>query len=575
MAFFITEQNEKVDLETKVKSLLMNLWWLILLAISLIEGVISLFTEKIEMAIPFLIVSFLFAFNYLYMRKFSVGFNQKYVLTISLITCILFIILGGNTGFGIIWSLSFPFIVMITKGRKEGSYWAFALLAVMLLHFFIIQGLIGYIKTYVKYEIISYCLSYSMAIILAYAMEFIRSEVLLAKERIILESQNKNKAQEEVIAKLSHQVRTPLSNITGILDLLEASNMTDEQQDYVNTIRTSSNNLVNVVNNLVMTSKTTTPDSQEITSFNLYNTVNNVLHLFPSEENKTKFSLSLAADIPAQLNGNSTKLKQILLNLINSIIKNNKSESNIITLEVIKQNSMPNKVDLLFKITSNLIYDTKQDAHLSENFFNHQELVKLNASKIISQFDLAITQKMIEVEDNSLTIVPQADKTVFEFGATFTTSMSKLASATVAPIVKKPVVNTPIVKEKIEMKNANILLVEDNFSNQQIISLYIRNDVKKIDIAFNGKEALEKFGLAKYDLILMDVQMPIMDGFKATQKIRELELSTNTHVPIIAVTANAFPEDKEKCLNVGMDDYISKPFQPEELISKIRENLSA
>ncbi len=120
----------------------------------------------------------------------------------------------------------------------------------------------------------------------------------------------------------------------------------------------------------------------------------------------------------------------------------------------------------------------------------------------------------------------------------------------------------------------NILLVEDNFSNQQIIMLYIKNDVKKIDVAYNGKEALDKFGKAKYDLILMDVQMPIMDGLKATQKIREIEKSTNTHTPIIAVTANAFPEDRERCMTAGMDDYISKPFQPEDLLSKIKHHLS-
>jgi CheY-like chemotaxis protein len=129
-------------------------------------------------------------------------------------------------------------------------------------------------------------------------------------------------------------------------------------------------------------------------------------------------------------------------------------------------------------------------------------------------------------------------------------------------------------KSHVELKDAAILLVEDNYSNQQIINLYIKNDVRKIDMAFNGKEALEKFGMAKYDLILMDVQMPVMDGFKATQKIRELEKSTNTRVPIIAVTANAFPEDKDRCLTSGMDDYISKPFQPDELLDKIRQHLN-
>ncbi len=322
-----------------------------------------------------------------------------------------------------------------------------------------------------------------------------------------------------------------------------------------------------------MASKSSTHDTQEITNFNLYNTVNNVIRLFPFENSKTRFHLSLAADIPGQLTGNSIKLKQILLNLINSIIKHNKSDQKQITLEISRLESMPGRVELIIRITSNFIYTaTKGDASSTDNFFNHQDFMRLNAGKVISYLDLVITQKIIEVDGHSLVIVPHPDKTVFEFGASFSTASSNFALVT--PPEKARKIETTY-KPKVEIKNASILLVEDNFSNQQIISLYIRNEVNKIDIAFNGKEALEKFGLAKYDLILMDVQMPIMDGFKATQKIREIEKSTNTHVPIIAVTANAFPEDKEKCLVAGMDDYISKPFQPEELIRKIREHLSS
>jgi CheY-like chemotaxis protein len=114
------------------------------------------------------------------------------------------------------------------------------------------------------------------------------------------------------------------------------------------------------------------------------------------------------------------------------------------------------------------------------------------------------------------------------------------------------------------------LLVEDNLINQKIVILSIQKLIKNIDIANNGKEALDKFGSSKYDIILMDIQMPVMDGIIATRKIREIESTTNRRTPIIAITANALAGDKENCLAAGMNDYISKPFQPEVLINKIK-----
>lgn len=572
IGLFISEQDKKADMDTKVKSLLLNLAGLLYTLIVLAEGIWSLIDDRIELAVPFLFLSFVLALSYLYVKKFTSVFHQNYLVLIVFITCSFFVFFGGNSGIGITWSFLFPFFATSLRGRKTGTYWSLALLSIFLIHFFLLQDQNIFTQTYSFSTSIFLTTVYIVALLIAYSFQFIRSEVLLEKERIILDSQNQNKAQEDLISRLSHQIRTPLSNITGILDMLEASPMNDEQRDYINTIHASANNLVSVVNNLVMASKTGIPESQEITNFNLYNTINNVLRLFPFEFSKTRFNLSLAADIPGQLTGNSIKLKQILLNLTNSIIRHNKTDHRQITLEVSRLESMPGRVELIFRIISDFVYSSsKGDTNASEEFFNYQDFLSLNASKIINYLDLAITQKMIEVDGHTLVIIPHPDKTVFEFGAAFSTASSNFASLT-SPEKTRKIETT--FKPKVDMKNASILLVEDNFSNQQIISLYIRNEVNKIDIAFNGKEALEKFGLAKYDLILMDVQMPIMDGFKATQKIREIEKSTNTHVPIIAVTANAFPEDKERCLVAGMDDYISKPFQPEELISKIREHLS-
>ncbi len=129
-----------------------------------------------------------------------------------------------------------------------------------------------------------------------------------------------------------------------------------------------------------------------------------------------------------------------------------------------------------------------------------------------------------------------------------------------------------LTSEKIhkELKDINILLVEDNLINQKITLLTLKPLVYSIDTASNGKEAIERLSSSDYDLILMDIQMPVMNGIAAAEKIRELESGTGKHIPIIAMTANAMIGDMEKCLSAGIDDYISKPYLPASLIEKIK-----
>jgi CheY-like chemotaxis protein len=309
---------------------------------------------------------------------------------------------------------------------------------------------------------------------------------------------------------------------------------------------------------------------EEEISFNLYSTINNIFRLFQDDQRNKKFSISLSADIPTNVIGNSLKIKQIFLNILSSVLKYNKEDEKLIIIEVMPRESMPGRIDLNFKIKSNSPLSLSREDVIRDSIYN-QDVIRLNTAKYVNLLDLHITQRLIESDGSSLSILTSSDSTTIEFTATFKESNKSQNIMNIQDVQKR---TETAFKPKVEPKNANILLVEDNFSNQQIIILYIKNEVNRIDVAFNGKEALDKFGKAKYDLILMDVQMPIMDGFKATQKIREIERSTNSHTPIIAVTANAFPEDKEKCMASGMDDYISKPFQPEELLGKIRRHLS-
>ena len=164
-----------------------------------------------------------------------------------------------------------------------------------------------------------------------------------------------------------------------------------------------------------------------------------------------------------------------------------------------------------------------------------------------------------------------------EFGGNYTVlditlPFANVIQETIIPTASRKI-GEMLQKEKIrkELKDIKILLVEDNPINQKIILLTLKPLVSSIDTASNGKEALNKFGTAHYDIILMDIQMPVMSGLLAAEKIRALESSTNTHIPIIAITANAMLGDREKCISAGIDDYISKPFQPAALVEKIKK----
>lgn len=573
LSIFLFYKDEKTDMEEQAPTLIRNLIYSILFLIVFIDGIYSLLTEQTFYAIPLLILSLIFGFYFLYSgwKSQSVGFLNS-LSFFAILTFLYFIIFGGSSGYDIVWIALFPFFTITLFGKKKGSYIVTIFCLITVAYLFLLSDHLPLVSTYTIAQKIIYSGLLIAMIFISYAVYHTFSEIIQDKELRMLNSQNFNKTQEELIAKLSHQIRTPLSNITGIVDILENTNLSDDQRDYINTIHASSNNLVNVVNNMV--AATTTNFNQipkEEISFNLYATINNTVKLFQDENDKKRFDLSLSADIPNNVIGNSIKIKQIFLNLLNSILKYNNSQQKQITIKVSRKETLADRLILKFRIVSNTIIPLPKE-ELSEEALYSKEVIRLNTSKYINLLELGITQKIIEMDGNQLDIFPGSVNTAIEFTASF---KENLKSQSINSIIEPAKQSNNFFKPKVNMADANILLVEDNFSNQQIIILYIKNEVQKIEVAFNGKEALDKFGKTKFDLILMDVQMPIMDGFKATQKIREIEKSTGTHTPIIAITANAFPEDKEKCLAVGMDDYISKPFQPEDLIKRIKKHLNS
>lgn len=570
---FIAVQDKQVDMDTRIKSMLINFYSIMLISIILVEAFSSLLLDKIELAVPFLVLSIFSILGHTYLRLNTSIFHQKLLLGIALISVSTLAITGGNMGMGILWSAFYPFVATALRGRRAGSMWSVTLFAVSGLGIFIFQYIKLPYKEYNYLELIFYSSFFVASYFTAYALQFMRSEVLLKKDRELIDSKNQNNAIENMLSRLSHQIRTPLSNIIGVADNFYTTSLSKDQKELTDLLKKSSDNLTEVVNDLVMATKTEAIQSSlNKTSFNLYNTLNSVFLLLLSENKNIKYSIYLSPDIPYQITGNSMKIKLILLNIINGIYsqKEDSSKCNIV-LDVKRTSIMPNKVDLIFSVNSDFVFETNLNQY-SDNFFNRDDLIKLNTGKVVKELNLELTQKMIEVEGYPLNITTCQTNTTFEFRIPYSTAKYDFLKYDES---NKKTKSKILMNEPIDIKDSSILIVEDNISNQHILKLYIRNHVNKIDIANNGKEALDKIALSKYDLILMDIQMPILDGLKATQKIREIEQSTGTHIPIIAVTANAFPEDQAKCFAAGMDDYISKPFDPNLLITKIKENLNS
>jgi CheY-like chemotaxis protein len=359
-----------------------------------------------------------------------------------------------------------------------------------------------------------------------------------------------NDRKDGVITDFSHKIREPLNNIVIITDLLMKSGLQQKQKDLLETFIASTNNMVSTVNALTMQSAgNTVYEKREHFKFNLYSTIENTIELYKlKEKSNLDFILNKKDLLEFECYGDPIIIKQIFLALFNTIENKNPDLSTKVTINLRKEKTARNGSNILFRIQTD------------------QNITLINSSDA----NESLTAKLIRAGNGTYDQELEKNFTVLNISMPFPDRVPE----------KKPQIASPRIEEFItrqrahkELKDIKLLLVEDNIINQKITLLSLKSLVHCIDTASNGKEALDKFGSSSYDLILMDIQMPVMSGLIAAEKIRALEASTNSHVPIIAITANAMLGDKEKCMSSGFDDYISKPFQPSALIEKIKKNL--
>ena len=568
LAHLTKKLEQQADLDVVNKLLIIYFINITAIIATLVYGIFALQSKNYSLGMVLLgttVLLTLILIFFIITKKLKV---TKAILTIiAALTLFYLLYSGGTSGLGMYWILVFPVFTIPLFGLGRGNLISFLFFAAAIA-FFSLQQRLHVVQVYTFETIIRLMGTYAVIHLLVYMNEFLKMHNYTVMERTIIESKNETRQKEDFLSKLSHQIRTPLNNLTVVSNLVNKSKLDAEHRDLFDTILASTINLINVVNNIVKVSEVKIEkELSNMVNFDLYASIDNTLKLFRDQhKDRLEVNLHISRYIKTQYIGDPIRIKQIFLNIVENIIKANPEGKLLVEIEVDPVNDSDHNSDLLFKIKCPQL---QLDSDDYGNFYSRPdaEIIKEGSYQPDDYFiDFTIAKKIIEYHGGELKVETSNGITTLNFRFV----LKKGATGTQKPEIDKDTAQLMQSKNKVELNNANILLVEDNAINQKIIILSLKNHVRNIDIANNGKDALDKFGTTKYHLILMDIQMPVINGIAATKKIRELEATSNTQTPIIAITANALSGDKETCLAAGMNDYISKPFQVDVLINKMK-----
>nr|WP_321247099.1 ATP-binding protein [uncultured Psychroserpens sp.] len=387
------------------------------------------------------------------------------------------------------------------------------------------------------------------------------------QQKAIIEEQKKKveqseKYKEQFLANMSHEIRTPMHAISGMTKILQRNDHPKSQDVFLKAMRASSDNLVVILNDVLDLSKIEAGKLEiENISLNLEVVIENVIQIlkFKAEEKGLILSHEISENVPTLVMGDPTRLNQILINLVGNAIKF--TEKGTVDILVSSAN---NKLNFEIKDTGIGIPKDKQ-----ETIFAAFEQAKESTTRYYggTGLGLSISKQLVDLQDGKIWVESSEDKgSTFYFELPLTIPQSDAIS--------QNFISEDKLKTMAEsLKGIRILIAEDNPFNQMIaqddLSYYIEDIT--IDTVKNGVLAIEKFKTNSFDLILMDVQMPEMNGFEATKKIRDIEQSEkrDSKIPIIAMTASLLKTEIDSCYNSGMDNYIPKPYKIGELIVPI------
>lgn len=378
----------------------------------------------------------------------------------------------------------------------------------------------------------------------------------LEKEKT--KAQNATKTKSQFLANMSHEIRTPINGVIGISYLLLQTKLTKKQRDYLEKIDTSAKSLLGIINDILDISKIEAGKlTIENIEFNLHESINRVVTPLEvvADEKNININIEYADDVGEFFIGDALRISQILTNLLGNAIKFTNNGN--IDIKVTKTGSSRLKFEV--KDTGiGLSEEEQKKLFVSFSQADSSTTRKYGGTGL----GLAISKQLVELMGGKIWVESKEDE-----GSNFIFELELQEVKSSA----KEINEEPVLVDKNIFNEKRILIAEDNITNQMVILGLLEDYITDIDVANNGEEAVALFEKGKYDLILMDIQMPIMDGYEATKIIRGID----ENIPIIALTANAMSEEVEKTKAAKMNEHLTKPIDVAKLFNTISKYINS
>lgn len=375
------------------------------------------------------------------------------------------------------------------------------------------------------------------------------------------EAERLHKQKSDFLTTISHEIRTPLNSVIGMSRLLNLENTPEEEKKKLQVMQYSANNLLTLVNDVLDFSKIEVGKIElEEVDVALKKLLDSILNQFQHLIEQKNISLELDYDqtIPEVISIDEVRLKQIMYNLISNSLKFTEEGMVVIKVRLLKQDKNEKTCQLYFEVKDTGIgIDKEKQSQIFKAF--EQESIAINRKYGGTGLGLTITKELISLMGGKIELESVENK-----GSKFFFSLDLKYSDQVTITPEKEQASST-EDEELDLSFLNILVVDDNEMNLQLAEAIFQKWKVNIDITDNGREALEKVKQKEYDFILLDLQMPVMDGYKVAEEILEIEKGKEHKTPIIALTASVQKEVRERAMEIGMTDFLSKPFTHEDL----------
>jgi two-component system, sensor histidine kinase and response regulator len=402
----------------------------------------------------------------------------------------------------------------------------------------------------------------------------IKTEEVKLREAAELEAENASRAKSDFISHMSHEIRSQLNAVIGMIDIANEEKDIEGIKAYLEKAGNAAKHVMGVINEIIDMSKIEAYklelSDSELDFRKMITKIVDVSGIH-AQEKHIQIAVNISPVIPSMVICDELRLAQVIINLMTSAIKFTPDNGKV-QLNAEKQEEKDDEVTIKIEIVDGGIWISPEQQEKLFSAYNHADRT------IDKQFDdtglgLAISKRNIELMQGKIWIESEPGK-----GAKFilTLKMKKGKQSAVSGTAEGTHESVPIIKASdLHLQGYTILAAEDMDFHREVLSNYLKKTGVTIDYALNGKEAVEKFKAnpEKYSLILMDIRMPEMNGDEATKIIRALDLKKAKEIPIVAMTADVFKEDIEKCLSAGMNEHFSKPVVPKILYAKLKQYL--